>query len=112
MDPSGTPEQAMAQVADLDIGAAITRAATAAHTAAERERQALQQLAELHTAYPEWDINRRRDYTGEWWVAELLCTVTEQMALLGVIRVVRQRDGAALAMALSGQRALMQRSRA
>jgi hypothetical protein len=110
MDLSGLPKQAAPQTADLDIGAAITRAATAAHAAAEQERQALQQLAELRAAYLEWDINRCRDHTGEWWVAELLHAVTEQMALLGVVRLVRQRDGTALALALSGQTALLERS--
>ena len=103
-------EQAITQTADLDIGAALTRAATAARAAAERERQALQQLAELRVAYGAWAIDRRKEETGEWWVAELLREVTEEMALVGVIRTVRQRDAAALALALSGQMALIGRS--
>ncbi|MGW5154891.1 hypothetical protein ACWEPN_05355 [Nonomuraea wenchangensis] len=47
MDSFGHSEQAINPGADMDIGVALIRAATAARAAAERERQALQQLAEL-----------------------------------------------------------------
>lgn len=112
MDPSDAAEQATTPTADLDIGAAITRAAIAARAAAEREQQALQQVAELRAAYPGWDISRCRDETGEWWVAVLRSAVTEQMALLGVVRESRQRDGSALTIVLASQTALMERTRA
>jgi hypothetical protein len=110
MDSFGHPDPATTPPADLDIAAALTRAATAARVAAGQERQALRQLAELRATYPGWVIDRRHEETGEWWVAELQRPVTEEMALIGVVGTTRQRDGAALALTLSYQTALIQRS--
>ncbi|MFG1709258.1 hypothetical protein ACFLIM_39310 [Nonomuraea sp. M3C6] len=69
------------------------------------------ELDQLRTTYPGWDIDRERDFMGgEWGAAELRQPLTQELVDAGVVKRIRRSDAVELSSTLAWQSALVHRS--